>query len=198
MTKEFIRNNYANFKTMWNEVFPMFGMTTNDGHCGMHVNISVGHFGKDEKTQAEAVRKLYYIINKHYDLFKEAFYRKGSCDWCGRMPINSVKDMDVHRMSSSHGNCFNGSHFDAGRVEIRLVGGQKDFACFRNTMETVFHIVERVKTLKWNEVDDLTAIFKGCNSYVYDRLSTNCRNAGLITDSQLLAIKETVESVRYL
>lgn len=193
MTKEFIRNNYKNFKTMWNELFPMFGITTDDGHCGMHVNISVGCLGTTEKIQAESCRKLYYIINKFYDFFKVALYRNGSSDWCGRMSYENAKNMDVHCMSGSHSNCFNGSHYDAGRIEIRLVGGQKNFACFRNTMEVIFHLVGKVKTLSWKQCDDLVSIFSGCNQYVYDRISSKCYSAGLITDTQLHDIAETVQ-----
>ena len=193
MTKEFIRNNYKNFKTMWNELFPMFGITTDDGNCGMHVNISVGCLGTTLKAQEDATRKLFYIINKHYDLFKVAFYRLGSSEWCGRMDYSNAKTMDVHHMSSSHGNCFNGSHFDAGRIEIRLVGGQKNYACFRNTMEVIFHLVGKVKSLSWAQCDDITAIFSGCNQYVFDRLKTLCYESGTITINQLHDIEETVQ-----
>jgi len=192
MTKEFIRNHYKDFKTMWNNLFPMFGITTNDGKCGMHVNISVGCFGTSAKAQEDAVRKLYYIINKHYDLFKAAFYRQGPTTWCGQMDYRVAKTMNIHNMDSSHGNCFNGSHYDAGRIEIRLVGGQKNFACFRNTMETIFHIVSKVKSLSWKQCDDITAIFSGCNQYVYDRLKTKCKEAGTISETQLSKIATSV------
>lgn len=192
MTKEFIRNHYKDFKTMWNELFPMFGITTDDGHCGMHVNVSVGLLGTTLEKQEDTTRKLFYIINRHYDLFRFAFNRTGSTEWCRRMDYTHAKTMDVHNMSSSHGNCFNGSHFDAGRVEIRLVGGQKNYACFRNTMETVFHIIGKVKTLSWRQCDDLVAIFSDCNKYVYDRLSTKCFENGTISQEQLDKIAETV------
>lgn len=192
MTKEFIRNNYKNFKTMWNELFPMFGITTDDGHCGMHVNISVGCLGTTAKAQEENTRKLFYIINKHYDFFRVALYRKGSTTWCGRMSYENAKTMDVHHMNGSHNNCFNGSHFDAGRIELRLVGGQKNFACFRNTMEVIFHLIGRVKSLSWKQCDDLVAIFSGCNQYVFDRISTKCFSAGFITGAQVQEIRETM------
>lgn len=193
MTKEFIRNNYKNFKTMWNDLFPMFGITTNDGHCGMHVNISVGCLGTTDKNREENTRKLYYIINKHYDFFKYALYRTGSTTWCNRMSYEDAKTMDIHHMNGSHGNCFNGSHYDAGRIEIRLVGGQKNFACFRNTMEIIFHIVGAVKDLSWKQCDDLVAIFSGCNKYVFDRIKTLCYSGGTISDAQVHEIEETVD-----
>lgn len=192
MTKEFIRNHYKDFKTMWNDLFPMFGITTDDGQCGMHVNISVGCFGTTDKSIEENVRKMYYVINRHYDLFKIAFYRPGSSEWCERMDYSVARTMDIHHMSGSHGNCFNGSHYDAGRVEIRLVGGQKNFACFRNTMETIFHLITKVKTLSWKQCDDVVAIFTGCNQYVYDRISTKCYSAGTITREALDAIQPTI------
>jgi len=192
MTKEFIRNHYKDFKTMYNELFPLFGIKCDDGKCGMHVNISTGLLGTTDKVKEDSVRKLYYIINKHYDFFKIALYRTGSTRWCGQMSYMNARTMNVHNMDSSHGNCFNGSHFDAGRIEIRLVGGQKNFACFRNTMEVIFHIVGAVKSLSWKQCDDLVEIFKGCNQYVFDRINSKCKSAGTITDEQCAAIAATV------
>ena len=192
MTKEFIRNHYKDFKTMWNDLFPMFGIKTDDGHCGMHVNISVGCLGSSEKSQEENTRKIYYIINKHYEFFRQAFYRVGSTDWCGRMDYTVAKTMNLHDMPNDHSKCFNGSHYDAGRIEIRLVGGQKNFACFRNTMETIFFLIGKVKTLSWKQCDDLVAIFSGCNQYVFDRISSRCYDAGTITSEQIAEIQETI------
>jgi len=192
MTKEFIRNHYKDFKTMYNDLFPMFGIRCDDGSCGMHVNISNGLLGTTPKTQEASLRKLYYIINKHYDFFKAAFYRTGSTTYCGRMSCENAKTMDVNAMPSSHYNSFNGSHFREGRIEIRLVGGQKNFACFRNTMEVVFHIVDAVKDLSWADCDDLTKIFKGCNKYVFDRIKSRCYDAGSISLQAVEAIKATV------
>ena len=198
MTKEFIRNNYRNFKTMYNDLFPMFGIKCDDGKCGMHVNISVGLLGTTAKIQEESCRKLFYIINKHYNFFKVALYRTGSTRWCGQMNYTNAKTMNVHTMDGSHGNCFNGSHFDAGRVEIRLVGGQKNFACFRNTMEVIFHLVGAVKSLSWKQCDDLVAIFTGCNKYVFDRINTKCRGAGTISAEQCDAIAATVNDEEFI
>ena len=192
MTKEFIRNHYKDFKTMFNDLFPMFGIRCDDGHCGMHVNISVGLLGTTAKIQEESCRKLFYIINRHYGFFKVAFARTGSTTWCGQMSYENARTMNVHCMSDSHGNCFNGSHFDEGRVEIRLVGGQKNYACFRNTMETIFHLIGRLKDLSWKQCDDLVAIFTGCNQYVYDRINTKCKVAGMISESACQAIYATV------
>ena len=69
MTREFIRNNYANFKLMYDTYFRAFKIDcANSGNCGMHVNISTGCFGRDITKQTEAIKKLAYIINKHYAL----------------------------------------------------------------------------------------------------------------------------------
>ena len=192
MTKEFIRNNYKNFKTMFNDYFPMYGVNCADGRCGMHVNVSVGLLGTTAKIQEESCRKLFYIINRHYGFFKVAFARTGSTTWCGQMPYENARTMNVHCMSDSHGNCFNGSHFDEGRVEIRLVGGQKNYACFCNTMETIFHLIGRLKDLSWKQCDDLVAIFSGCNKYVFDRINTKCKDAGTISADDCARIAETV------
>lgn len=196
MTKEFIRNNYANFKLLYDTYFPAFQISASaSGNCGMHVNISRGAFGRSEEAQSQAVRKLYYIVNHHYDLCCALFYRdRRRTNYCGRMPyeIDYVKAMPMQQ-ECSHGVSFNLGHWDAGRIEIRLVGGQKNYACFRNTMEAVFFLVDRVKDLSWADVDDLVKIFSGCNKYVYDRLRTYCRDRGTITDAQLSAISSTVD-----
>ena len=202
-TKEFLRNNYPAFKVMFNSYFSALGISASaSGNCGMHVNVSLGLFGTTKKTQDEAIRKLFYIINKHYNFFVRAFYRNPSrTDYCARM--NSTKEyaqgMDLNNMSGSHGNCLNYGHYPEGRIEIRLVGGQKDFACFRNTMETVFHLIDAVKVISWKDCDSLPAIFKGCNAHVYDRISTYCLSAGVISQADVDAIRDTANlDVRYI
>ena len=197
MSKEFIRNNYRNFKQMWEEIFPAFGITTQNDDCGMHVNVSLALLGTTPESQEENVRKLYYFINKNYNLCKVLFNRVNSTEYCRQMPYENAKTMDVHNMPSSHGNCFNGSHFDAGRIEIRLVGGQKNFACFRNTLETIFHLVNAIKGLKWKDLDDMTKVFAGCNNYVFDRL-TRARNEGRLTSADIEKIESTVKAVEYI
>jgi len=201
MSKAFIRNHYKDFKSMWDEYFPAFGITTMNENCGMHCNLSLSLLGSDRPTQIENARKLGYMINNHYDLFKVAFHRVNSNVWCPRM--NHDKDYwktnSIDRFPISHDSCcVNMGHVSQGRLEIRLVGGQKNFACFRNTNETLWHIVEAVKKLSWNDLDDLAKIFKGCNNYVYDRLSTNCYRAGAISMETLEKIKPTVKTVQYV
>lgn len=177
MTKSRIRNDYQAYKAMFNTYFPAFGISADSYHtsCGMHVNVSNALFGKTEAAQEEAIRKLYYIVNKHYSVMCKAFYRNPSrTRYCGQTDYSVARIMDLRRQPDDHGRCMNLSHYGAGRIEIRLVGGQKSFGCFRNTMETVFHLVERVRSLSWRECDDLAAIFKGCNQYVFDRLQSMC------------------------
>ena len=198
-TKSWLRNNYKSFKAMY-ELFERFGITTNSTKCGMHVNIDLSNFGKDYETQVENARKLGYLINKHYDFFRNAFYRPGSVEWCGRMSTSKEywKNTPTYDFSGSHGNCYNASHIREHRVEIRLVGGQKNYPCFRNTMETVFFIVNRVGKLSWDDLDDLTKVFKGCNNYVFDRISTNCFRANTITLADVEKIRPTVKDERFL
>ena len=196
MTKSRIRNDYAAYKAMYDDYFNSFGITADSYHtsCGMHVNVSNALFGKTEEDQIEAIRKLYYIVNRHYDLACRLFYRSPMrTHWCGRMDYSNARNMDIRMASGSHGNCMNLSHFGAGRMEIRLVGGQKDYYCFRNTMESVFHLVERVNTISWADCDDIVKIFQGCNQYVYKRLSTECTEH--VTPEQLAAIQSTVKTV---
>ena len=197
MTKEFIRNQYASCKMMYNTYFPAFGISCNSGRCGMHVNISNACFGRSEATQALAIRKLLYVVNHYFSLICALTARDARrTQYCGRMDRfaskSACQQADLNNMPSSHYNCCNFSHFPEGRIELRVVGGQKDFGQFRNTMESIFHLVEAVKTLKWEELDDVTKVFAGCNQYVYDRLKTLCYNAGTITRDQLTAIQPTV------
>jgi hypothetical protein len=197
MTREFIRNNYANFKLMYNTYFPAFGVScSRTGHSGMHVNISNALFGRSADAQALAIKKLLYIVNRHFKLFCALTNRNAANTYyCGQMPayatMEGAKNANLNNMPSAHANCINASHYPEGRIELRIVGGQKDFGCFRNTMEAVFHVVEAVKRLSWNDCNDVTKIFAGCNQYVYDRLNTKCYEAGTITREQLEAIKAT-------
>jgi hypothetical protein len=194
MTKSRIRNDYQAYKLMFDEYFNSFGISADSysTSCGMHVNVSNAIFGDTEALQAEAVKKLFYIVNKHYDLFCRAFYRCPSrTTWCHQMDYSEAHNLDLYHASPSHGNSMNLSHFPEGRIEIRLVGGQKDYYCFRNTMETVFFLCDRVRTLKWSDCDDLVKIFTGCNQYVYKRLRTECY--AFITAEQLEQILETVK-----
>lgn len=199
MTKAAVRNQYPAFKAMFNTYFEAFGISAaRTGNCGMHVNISNGCFGATEETISEAVKKLLYFVNKHYDFCCGLFYRNtNNTTYCGRMreytTQDGAKNADLHCMSGSHYNCMNYSHFDAGRIEIRLVGGQKNYACFRNTMECVFHLVEAVKRLDWKALDDLSKVFKGCNQYVFDRISSYCLEAGTITSADVEKIRATVK-----
>lgn len=194
MSREFVRNQYSAFKLMYDHYFPAFGVAC-DSSCGMHCNISLACFGAKPETQAEAVRKLYYIVNKHYDLMCEMVNRDHHrTGYCQRMNYTKTyaQTLDLENQMCSHGVCFNLGHYDEGRIELRLVGGQKNYACFRNTMETVFFLVDAVKRLSWADLDDITKIFKGCNQYVADRLS-RARTAGYCTTAQLDAVMATVK-----
>lgn len=197
MTKEFIRNNYANFKLMYNTYFEAFGIScSRSGNCGMHVNISNGCFGKTDDVQSTAIKKLYYLINHYFELMCALFNRNPrNTTYCARMHSEKsyCKNMDLTRQECSHGICFNLGHYNAGRIEIRLVGGQSNYACFRNTMESVFFLVDKVKRINWDDLDDLTKVFEGCNQYVYDRLKSKCYEAGTISTAQLETIKATVK-----
>ena len=65
-------------------------------------------------------------------------------------------------------------------------------------METVFHLIDRVNKLSWRDLDDVEKLFTGCNNYVFDRLSSNCLNAGVITSDIVNAIRPTVKQERFL
>ena len=199
MTKEFIRNNYAAYKLMYDTYFPAFGVScSSSGNCGMHVNISNGCFGRTQAVQELAVKKLLYIANKHYNLMCALTCRSlSNTYYYARMnkytEMDNCKAANLNCMPASHGNSCNLSHFPEGRIELRFVGGQPNYAGFRNTMESIFHLVEAVKTLTWQECDDVKAIFSGCNQYVFDRLNTKCQNAGAISAEDLAVIRETVK-----
>ena len=198
MTQLFIRNNYAAFKAMYDEYFPAFGIGCASGACGMHVNISNGVFGRNVETQKAAIKKLLYVVNHHFNLFCVLTNRDQSrTAYCRRMPEydnkRNCQTADLNNMPSSHGISCNFSHFPEGRIELRIVGGQSAFGCFRNTMECIFHVVDAVKRLTWEDLDDVVKLFSGCNQYVANRLSTNCLRANVITREQVEAIKATVK-----
>ena len=191
MTREFIRNNYANFKAMYNTYFPSFGISCT-ANCGMHVNISNAVFGNKPETQEEAIKKLLYFVNKNYSLACKLFHRDtGRTYYCRQMAQYTTKEAckaaNLSHMPSDHGVAFNMGHFTEGRIELRIVGGQKNYGCFRNTMETVFHVIDACKRLSWKDMDDMTKVFDRCNRYVLDRLVTMC--AGEIDFDTLRAIQ---------
>lgn len=178
MTREFIRNNYANFKAMYNTYFPAFGISCT-ANCGMHVNISNAVFGNKTESQEEAIKKLLYFVNKNYSLACKLFHRDTSRTYyCRQMAQYTTKEAckaaNLSHMPSDHGVAFNMGHFTEGRIELRIVGGQRNYGCFRNTMETVFHVIDACKRLSWKDMDDMTKVFDRCNRYVLDRLVTMC------------------------
>lgn len=194
MTKGRIRNDYKSYQAMF-RYFHDLGIVADseETNCGMHVNVSNAVFGDTEEEQDEAIRKLYYIINRYFRFMCKLFKRPSNKTyWCGEMTedhLNHVegywwsgdnarnfdwhnaRNMNVRRdPPSSHHNCVNLSHIGDGRIEIRLVGGQPDYYAYRNTMECVFFLTEKVTKIKWDDLEDLTKIFKGCNQYVVKRL----------------------------
>lgn len=198
MTKAFIRNHYRDFRAMY-EYFSAFGIdAARTGNCGQHAHISLTCFGRTKETQDEAIRKLFYIVNRHYDLICALLYRRADRqDWCGRMDYSRAWTMDLNRMDSSHSNGCNYSHYSNGNIELRIPGGQKNYACFRNTMESIFHLIEASKSISRKDCDDVVKVFAGCNQHVFDRLQTYCAERGTIDAEQLAAIRETVKPVDF-
>lgn len=171
-TKAFFRNHYASFKAIYKylktiQTGPNFGGQS----CGMHVNISIANFGKDEATQKANIMKLHNWINRDrnsYEFACKMLHRDiNRTHYCGRMTP------DYLDACGSHGYCMNYAHMDEGkasRVEIRLVGAQKTFPAFRNTMETIFWLVKQSKELSADAWNDPIKLWSGCNQYVFDRL----------------------------
>lgn len=198
MTKEFIRNNYPKFKNLFDVYLPKFGMTPNI-KCGMHTNISWANFGINEEKRIETAKKLYYFINKNFRLCCGLFARSESRTvYCGRMDsnvtISRAKEIDFHDFYDNHHVCINFGHVyerreSARRVELRLVGGQTKYNQFRNTMETVFFLIDALKRVSWESLDKMDVVFKGCNKYVLSRLDL-CRQNGLLSNSDYQKIKE--------
>ena len=198
MTKAFIRNHYRDFKAMY-EYFREFGIDpARTGDCGQHAHISLTCFGRTKAAQDEAIRKLFYIVNKHYDLICALLYRRADRQrWCGRMDYTDAWTMDLNYMDGDHANGCNYSHYRHGNIELRIPGGQKDYPCFRNTMESIFHLIEASKSISRKDCDDIVKIFSGCNQHVFDRLRSYCYERGTITVEQLNAIHETVKTVDF-
>lgn len=198
MTKAFIRNHYRDFKAMY-ESFEELGISNSrTGNCGQHAHISLTCFGRTKKAQDEAIRKLYYIVNRHYNLILALLYRQENRQrWCGRMDPDVAWTMDLRYMDGDHSNGFNGSHYRNGNVELRIPGGQKNYPCFRNTMESIFHLIEASKSLSRRDCDDVVKIFTGCNQHVFDRLNSYCRERGTINAEQLAAIRATMKTVDF-
>ncbi len=203
MTKERIRNDYSKWMSFYDGLSKyslLPGL-----RCGMHVNISNAVFGTTQDKQEEAIKKLVYLMQKNYNLLARLFNRDlNRTGYCANFYedfsidfLKNTKIRDIRVLNSNdHGKMFNGSHFNVGRVEIRLVGPQTRFEEFRNTMESVFHLVERAKEISWKDVTKLDVWFKGCNAHVLDRLS-RCRNEGYLTTEMYETIKSTSTDVKY-
>ena len=215
MTIAKIRNDYPAWKAMF-EYMRKFDMSADsyDTDCGMHVNLGVDLFGKTEEEQKENLRKLYFLINNRYKFFRNLFYRSQyKSGWCLRMESSKLADyyipyaeeldfhnarnLDFDKVTGDHHFCLNYSHFKAGRIEIRLVGGQRDFDCFRETMECVFWIVGRIGTLRWDDLDDLVKVFKGCNQYVISRIESMCMFDRGFNHDMLMKLKNACEKKDY-
>lgn len=199
MTKEFIRNSYPGFKKAY-EYFKLFEIAPNDS-CGMHCNMSVGLFGTNKKTREEALRKFIYFVNKNYrlmcDLVKRSFNRTGYCcqmnRWTSKDYAKSFNFETLREYDSDHSLCFNIAHYPTGRVELRLVGGQRSYPAFRNTMEVIFHLVDKMKDITWVGIDDVKQVFKGCNKYVLQRLQ-DCVENQTLTSADYEIIKANADN----
>ena len=177
-TKAFWRNKYADVKEIYKylktiQTYP----NANAQSCGMHVNISVANFGKDEATQRTNIMKLHNWINKddaHYRFACAMVHRDiNHNDWAQRVRPDELSP------SGDHARCMNYSHMNEGRaarVEIRLVGAQKTYGAWRNTMETVFWLVKQSKELSAKDWENPVKLWSGCNQYVFDRLQDNFRD----------------------
>jgi len=199
MTKEFLRNQYPAFKYAY-DVFKLYGIEAT-ANCGMHCNMSLGLFGTTAATIQEALRKFVYFINKNYQLScslvkrdpERAYYCSQMDDWDNKNYAKQFDFSTTNEDESNHGICFNYYHFNSGRVELRLVGGQKTYAAFRNTLETIFHLVEAVKRCSWSEIDDMKKVFKGCNKYVLSRLE-DCMNNGTLSRDDYNSIASNIDT----
>lgn len=198
MTKDRIRNLYPQFKAMFNSYFPSFKISASStGNCGMHVNISNACFGKKQEVIDESIKKLLYFVNHHYETCLVLFKRSSrNLTYCGKMgeydDKYNCKNASLYNMPASHFNCFNASHYPQGRIELRIVGGQKDYWSFRNTMETVFFLVDRMHSVSWKDLDNLSKVFEGCNQYVYKRLE-DVQEMGYISAHEMANIYSTVK-----
>lgn len=183
MTKAFIRNHYNDFKAMFE--FLRKHHTAPGDSCGMHTNIAMICFGKDRAAQKKAILKLHNWLVDHYRFACALLHRDiNYTEYCGNMQHGYLNDC------GSHGYMMNYAHMDEGpaaRVEIRLVGPQKTFPAFRNTLECIFHLVEAAR--EGRNFDDPVKLWKGCNECVMDRL-LDMREAGFISFEDFAKIAE--------
>lgn len=201
MTKAFIRNHYRDFKSMFDWFEKLGTSCVRTGDCGMHVHMSITNFGRSKKTQDEALRKFYFIVNHHYGLIRNLVARRKDADnstyYFGqvRISMEEAKNIDFDTWNpNNHHVAVNLGHYRNGDIEFRLVGGQKNYPCFRNTMESVFYLIDAVKRISWADCLNPVKIFSGCNQYVFDRLESIVHDAGYITDAQLAEIRPTVKN----
>lgn len=193
-TKAFWRNHYAGMKAIYKylktvQTYP----NANRKSCGMHVNISIANFGKDEATQIANMAKIHRWINateENYQFARAMVHREGSTQWSGRM------NPDYLDRGGSHYDCMNYSHLEEGtasRLEIRLVGAQQTYGNWRNTMETIFWLVKQSKELSAKDWNNPVKLWSGCNQYVFDRLTDAVAIYGTINAADYETIRANVK-----
>lgn len=174
MTKAYIRNNYNAWKEFYNVTKAMD--ICPDESCGQHVNISIANFGKTKEKQIESMVKIHNWMSKNYELACKLLKRNETHTmYCRRMEEITPDDVKNDNVITGHGVCINWAHVNedtkTARLEIRLVGPQKTFVMFRNTLEVIFWLVKQSKELPAKDWDNPEKLWSGCNQYVMQRLS---------------------------
>lgn len=171
--KSWMRNNYRNFKLFW-QFMDECGIRPNDS-CGMHVNVGLYMFGKDIDTQCRNIAKIHNWIMNNWETALALVHRKPECaaQWSARMPRMTAAQIAEgngnHHVAMNYSHLYE-SEITARRVEFRLVGPQKSYPAFRNTMEVIFHLVEQSKKLSAADFNDPSKLWRGANWHVHNRL----------------------------
>lgn len=174
MTKAFIRNSYTKWREFYRVTRDMD--ICPDESCGQHINISIANFGTTKEKQLANMVKLHNWIQNNYSFSCKLFKRdENHTHYAGQTRTLTVEQAENENVPTGHGCSINWDHvyedINTARFELRLVGPQKTFPSFRNTMETVFWLVKQSKELSAKDWENPVKLWSGCNQYVMQRLS---------------------------
>lgn len=139
--------------------------------CGLHIHISRSVFGKDEKSQELAIKKLVNFVNNFFDDFVKLSRRNSTQvnDWCGKYYDNYTGVANSKRLidrfnKGSHGDRYFAVNLtNDDTIEFRLFRGTLNLASFLASVDIVWNVFKNAKTISWENINNIEAWFKGIN-----------------------------------
>ena len=171
------------YKMPWQEIFDAcisHGYKSHDiGTCGLHMHISRVFFGKDKKTQDNAIAKLLQFYELYYDDCLKVARRtpEQAGSWANNygIPDRDYLKGIAENNRGSHGiavNCYN-----RDTIELRLTRGTLNYETHMACIDFMVTICKNAKRIGWNSTTDAKRWLKGIKystwKYLKDRYAFN-------------------------